>query len=187
MTYSTFLANHGWQEINLFDNTVDLDRYLLWGHLTEPHARHTKGVCQYLYQNPDIDYLNPAIAKMLVSAVFDEHTYSLNMMLGKLFDMIYWIPLDATITKWNQYPILPDKLGGDDLTNYFFKENNIDLIITPDCRINVAKERDLQFRKIISDYKNLYYNNYQKLVKNFIEPDLIKYQTVLKFFEAKYL
>lgn len=187
MTYSTFLANNGWQEINLFDNTLNLNQYVLWGHLTDPHARHTKGVCQYLYLNPDIDYLNPTIAKMLVSAVFDEHTYSLSMMLGKLFDTVYWIPIDAKITKWNQYPVPPEKLSGDDLTNYFFKDNNIDLTITSNNRINVATERDYQFRKVISDYKNLYYDNYQKLVKNFLEPDLFKYQKVLKFFEEKYL
>ena len=168
MTYSTFLANNGWQEINLFDNNLDLTQYKLWGHITDPQIRHTRGIAQYLKINPEIDINEPTIARMLVSGVFDEHTYSLNMMLGSVFYFpIYWIPLDAQITKWNAYPTEPTQLNGDDLTNDFFKENNVDLIITIHDRLNTSSSSELAIRQKIEDCKKIYHENYQKLFKNF--------------------
>jgi hypothetical protein len=55
-------------------------------------------VAEFLCQNPDIDYNNPMIGKMLVTGVFDSHTYSIHMMLGDLIKYpIKWIPLDIKI------------------------------------------------------------------------------------------
>lgn len=185
MTYSTFLERNGWSEVNIFENSLNFDQLTMWGHLTDPHNRHTKGVEQYIRINKDCDITNPIVAKMLVSAVFDEHTYSINMMLGKyLHYPIKWIPLDADIVKYNAYPMPIQTLTGDDLTNDFFKEHGINLTITNADRKNVTSDKTT--RHIIQELKQTYYANYQKLVKNFLEPDLILYANVVNEYRKKY-
>ena len=184
-TYSTFLARHGWAEINLFENNLDLNSMILWGHITDPHQRHTKGVAQYITDNENIDINDPVIGRMLVSAVFDEHTYSLSMMLSTLWHLnICWIPLDTEITWWHPYPKSQQQLSGDDLTNLWFLEQGLDLKITLQDRRNVGNIRDLY--ESINHYKEKYNLNYQKLVKNFLEPDLILYNRTVDYFRKKY-
>ena len=189
LTYSNLLERNGWEQIDLFDSNIRYSDYLLWGHLTEPNTRHTKGVSQYLIMNPDIDLSNPGINEMLVSGVFDEHTYSLNMMLGSLFSLpIYWIPLDATIRNFN-HPGSRDQLvicDGDALTNNFFMEHDIDIKVTLSDRRNEATKEERQIRDRINEWKQVYNNNYQKLVKNFLEPDILEYNETLKKFRLKY-
>ena len=185
MTYSEFLKRHGWQEIDLFENNLNLNEMILWGHLTEPHHRHTRGVEEYILAN-SIDIREETIEKLLVSAVFDEHTYSLSMMLGSLWYLpIHWIPLDTTITKWNQHPCPPEHLNGDDLTNLFFQEQEIDLKITLQDRLHVST--DFKIRDHIKELKEKYYNNYQKLVKNFLQQDLMLYTKTVNDYNKKYL
>jgi hypothetical protein len=185
MTYSKLLGQHGWSHINLFESDLNFEEYFIWGHLTNPENRHTKGLTQYLKLNPGLSIDTHSISKLLVSAVFDEHTYSLNMMLGKLMHLpIHWIPLDAKITDWLNVP--HKELSGDDLTNEFFKEHNLDITVRKEDRQNVSNDKDLSVQQRIKEYKIMYNENYQKLVKNFLEPDIILYNTVVKKFERKY-
>jgi hypothetical protein len=184
-TYTAFLVQHGWTEINLFENNLNLSDYIIWGHITDPHARHTKGVEKYLLDNPDIDIDNPKIGKMLVSGVFDEHTYSLSMMLSSVWNQpIFWIPLDVNIIKWNLHPVEPETLNGDDLTNDFFKEHNLNLKITIQDRKNIIGNTIT--RNKINALKEKYSSNYNKLIKNFLEPDLILYDKTVETFRNKY-
>jgi hypothetical protein len=126
------------------------------------------------------------IEKLLVSGVFDEHTYSLSMMLGSLWHLpIHWIPLDATITKWNQFPEPPQELNGDDLTNLFFQSQEIDLKITLQDRLHVST--DFKIRDYIKQLKEKYHTNYQKLVKNFLQQDLMLYAKTVNDLNKKYL
>lgn len=185
MTYSEFLKRHGWQEIDLFENDLNLNEMTLWGHLTDPHYRHTRGVEQYLLVN-SIDVREEKIEKLLVSGVFDEHTYSLSMMLGPLWYLpIHWIPLDAKIKQWNQPVRPPKELNGDDLTNLFFQEQKIDLKITLEDRLHVST--DFEIRDYIKDLKEKHHNNYQKLVKNFLQQDLMLYDKTVSDYNKKYL
>ena len=185
MTYSEFLKRHGWQEIDLVENQLNLNQMILWGHLTEPHHRHTRGVEQYVLAN-SINVREEKIEKFLVSGVFDEHTYSLSMMLGPLWYLpIHWIPLDAKITKWNQYPQPPEELNGDDLTNLFFQEQGIDLKITLGDRLHVST--NFEIRDYINELKQKHYSNYQKLVKNFLQQDLMLYTKIVNDYNKKYL
>lgn len=185
MTYSTFLKRHGWIEINLFENNLDLNSMCLWGHITDPHQRHTKGVAQYIKNNKNIDINNAVVGQMLVSGVFDEHTYSLSMMLSTLWHLdIHWIPLDAEITWWHPYPTPQQQLSGDDLTNLWFLEQGLDLKITLQDRQNVGSTQDLY--KIINHYKAKHNADYQALVKNFLEPDLILYNNTVDYYRKKY-
>ena len=184
MTYSEFLKRHGWQEIDLFENNLNLNEMILWGHLTEPHHRHTRGVEQYLLSN-SIYFRDEKIEKLLVSGVFDEHTYSLSMMLGPLWYLpIHWIPLDAKIKNWHQSVRPPVELNGDDLTNLFFQEQGIDLKITLEDRLHVST--NFKIRDYIKDLKEKYNNNYQKLVKNFLQQDLMLYTKIVGDYNKKY-
>ena len=183
-TFGTLLSRHGWQEINLFENNLDLSKYLLWAHITEPTQRHTRGVHQYLKSNPDIDINNPIIEKLLVSGVFDEHTYSLSMMLGPIWYLpIYWIPLDAQITVWNTYP--KKILVGDDLTNHFFQEQGLDIQVTKKDHLNVGKNSK-EIRDKINNLKIKHVSQWNKISKNFLELDIIKYCQTVDFFQNKY-
>ena len=185
MTYSTLLKKHGWQEINFFENDLDYSKFVLWGHLTEPNVRHTNGLVQYLKLNPDINIDDQTVAKMLISGVFDEHTYSLNMMLGALFSLpIHWIPLDVSIM---DYRNVDNKVyNGDDLTNEFFKENNIDITISIKDRLNVSNSYDAMLKDQVREYKQVFDENYQKILKNFLEPDILLYTRTLKKYRIRY-
>ena len=185
MTYSTLLKKHGWQEINFFENDLDYSKFVLWGHLTEPNVRHTNGLVQYLKLNPDINIDDQTVAKMLISGVFDEHTYSLNMMLGALFSLpIHWIPLDVSII---DYRNVDNKVyNGDDLTNEFFKENNIDITISIKDRLNVSNSYDAMLKDQVREYKQVFDENYQKILKNFLEPDILLYTRTLKKYRIRY-
>ena len=186
MTYSTFLSRQGWERINLFDNDLDLNQHLLWAHITEPVLRHTRGLEQYLKVNPDIDINQEQVARILISGVFDEHTYSLSMMLAPIWYLpIYWIPLDATITKWNRWPQPPEQLDGDALTNHFWQEQGLDLCITAQDRLNVSVGPKVM-RDRIQRLKITYQDNWNKIMKNFLELDVRKYHEVLDFFQRKY-
>jgi len=190
ITHNTFLAAHGWDYVNLFDPLLDLSQYKIFAHITDPEVRHTKGITQYLRLNPDISLDNPQVAKLLVSGVFDEHTYSVSMMLGPIWDLpIHWIPLDATIKDHQPYePFDPNRhlYSGNDLTNQFFKENGLDLVIERDRRMNVATADELELRKQIEHYKKVYETNYHSLQKNFLERDIVQYRQVIDQYQQKF-
>jgi hypothetical protein len=190
-TFRTLCERAGWKEFNLFDNNINLSQCVLWGHITEPEARHTKGLSTHLTDNPDFleRFMgnDPLFERMLVTGVFDAHTYSLHMTLGPLISLpIHWIPLDATITKWNPYPQAPEVLDGNALTNDFFREQGIDLHVTKKDIFYVNREKHKEVREKINYLKKLYHEPYQQLVKHFLEPDQILYTKVLKHFTEKY-
>jgi len=185
-TFRTLLLNNGWEEFNLFDTTIDLSKCFIWGHITNPFNRHTKGLSTFLQDDhPDIDIDNPSVGKLLVSGVFDGHTYSISMTLGHMFNLpIHWIPLDAKITDYRSTP--PRILSGNDLTNDFFKSHNLGLHVT-DADIRWRKAtRHKETREKIEQLKKQHNDLYQQLVKHILEPDLLLYNKVVLEFEQKY-
>ena len=186
-TFSTFLAKHGYREVNLFDIDVDFEKLNLWGHVTDPLVRHTKGVAEYLSLNPDVDYTDPVIGRMLVSGMFDTHTYTINMMLGPLIKYpIRWIPLDEKITKFNQYPVPLQILNGDDLTNEYFDEQGLEFRVSESDHINLATDNDLRLREEVDKLKKIYHEEYKQLIKNVLEADLLLYHKTLADYREKY-
>ena len=194
MSYTSLLSDHGWQEKNLFRKDLDLKNMVLWGHISDPEARHTKGLSQYLYNNPDINYLDPNVAKLLVSAVFDEHTYSISMMLGNIFDLpIHWIPLDreyvdfrnSADNNWTKKTV-----NADYLTHMWFQENGIDIDISEIPRLNQARadkkdDTRLKIRETINQYKDQFPDCYHKIQKNFLQRDIIKYRDAVNTYAWK--
>jgi hypothetical protein len=184
MTFTGLLENNGWEWFNFYENDLDLNDYFLWGHLTDPNKRHTRGVEQYLRNNPDIDFTNTSIERMLVSAVFDQHGYSVHMILGHLaFLPIYWIPLDASIINWNGSGQV---LNGNDLTNDFFNEHDLNLEVTSADIRNESVPSSKKMQEHIRMLKEKYVENYNCLVGNFLDSDIILYNKVVKQFQIKY-
>ena len=186
-TFSKFLNNHGYEEVNLFDIDVDFKKINLWGHITDPLVRHTKGVAEYLSLNPDVDYTNPVIGRMLISGMFDCHTYTIHMMLGHLINYpINWIPLDEKIVKFNQYPVPSQVLDGDDLTNAYFEEQELEFRVSRLDHMNTANDDDKKYREEVVKLKEIYPEEYKNLVKNVLEADLLLYHKTLTLYREKY-
>lgn len=185
MTFTGLLLSHGWKWVNFFENDLDFKDYILWGHLTEPNMRHTKGVEQYLRNNPDININDPQIAKILVSGVFDQHGYSVHMTLGHMiFHSITWIPLDAKIVDWNNGGTRI--LNGNDLTNEFFKQHNIDIVVDDSSIRNKTSTVQKEIQNQIKNLKQLYETNYNSVVGNFLDSDILLYNRIVKQYEIKY-
>jgi len=186
-TFSKFLKNHGYEEVNLFDLDIDFKKLNLWGHITNPLVRHIKGVAEYISLNPDVDYINPVIGRMLVSGMFDCHTYTIHMMLGHLINYpINWIPLDEKITKFNQYPVPSQILNGDDLTNAYFEQQGLEFRVSRLDHMNTANDHDLKLRAEVSKLTEIYPEEYKGVVKNVLEADLLLYHKTLTDYRAKY-
>ena len=182
-TFRSLLIPHGWQEINLFDTEIDLTKCIVWGHITDPQKRHTKGLSTYLVKdNPDIDIYHPSVEKILVSGVFDSHTHSISMILGHLYDKlnIQWIPLDARIFDHNT----GRTLDGNDLTNHFFQQHDLDLRVTEVLHSRSKQEKEV--RDHIDRLKIKYHDHYQQVVKHIIEPDMMLYNRVVMEWEKKF-
>lgn len=161
-TYGAFFESNGWTKTDLFYNELDLDNTKFFGHITEPNQRHTKGLAQYLINTNQVPLINHELSHLLVSGVFDEHCYSIHMMIPHLIHRVQWIPLDYT---WRHF-------DGTFLTNRFFKENNLNLYYNDTNRLNVADAKKQFIYKRINELKIHHNEDYQKLVKNFLEPDI---------------
>jgi hypothetical protein len=186
-TFMELLFKHGYKEVNLFDTDLDISKLNIWGHITDPLKRHTRGISEYLEQNPDIDYKNPIVGKMLVSGMFDVHMYTIHHMLGPLIKYpITWIPLDATIKKFNQYPTEPELLTGNDLTNLYFQEQEFGFRVKDSDRRNTATEETVKVREYIDELKEIHKKEYADLVKNVLEADMILYHNTLINYYKKY-
>ena len=179
MTYQELLSKNGWERVDLFDASLDLPNKRLWAHITNPEYRHTRGVETYLSYHPEMDIDDPKTMQMLLSGVFDEHTYSLSMMLGPIFYLpIHWIPLDLRIPGLS--------LTGDDFTNIFFKENGIDIVITEADWRNKIHPSNIPVREKIQNYKLAHPEVVSKLNKNFLGQDRAKYYEVFNQYRVKY-
>jgi hypothetical protein len=188
-TYSNFLAKHGWEYVMLTDDhsILDLSKCVIWGHITEPFKRHTKGVVEYLRAHPELDIDNSDVARLLVSGVYDCHTYTLSMIYAPLIRYdIEWIPLDHDIVNYLEYP--HKTLSGDDLTNNFFKEHNLGISITAqDHKWRLGNDpSELVLREKIDKLKEAYSEDFIDLRGNIIEHDVLLYNKAIEKMRRKY-
>ena len=188
-TYGSFLQDRGWKYVMLTDESLDIDlsKCVIWGHISDPFKRHTKGVVEYLRLHPSTDIDNPAIAKLLVSGVYDCHTYTLNMIYGPIIHMdIHWIPLDHEIVNHLVYPSVA--MTADDLTNDFFKEHNLNLHISPEFHrwrlSQIPEEQDM--RKKVDQLKEVYSKDFIDLSGNVLENDVMLYNRAIEKLRKKY-
>jgi hypothetical protein len=165
MSWTHVLDNMGWEEQDLYIPRQPLDDLVFFGLLREPEHRHTLGLVQYL-KNERLEHLlkDEFFQRILVSAVFDEHTYNIHSM----------VPSD--IIKRTNWFILDDQhYNYEQLVRNFLRQHNVDLPAVP--RINVSSVRDKQLQTQINELKVKHYDSHQKLAKNFLGSDLRLYRT----------
>jgi hypothetical protein len=193
-TFSNLCEKNGWDEINLLDAHLDLTDKVIWAHITDPEERYIKGIIQYLILNPSLSIDDPALGRLLVSGVFDVHTYSLNMLMGpKIVLPINWIPLDCPITDYRIVQHNKPIYNGDKLTNIFFEEYGIDLWVTEQDHLNVTASKPIEEvairialkEKVIAN-RQMYRKNYNQVLANFLLPDILLYRKVCDQYKEKY-
>ena len=191
-TFSSLLNQHGWGEIDLTTTELDLNTVRLWGHITHPMKRHTKGLAEFISINPDINFNDPVMAKILVNGIFDSHTSSISMLLQSIFYLpIYWIPLDATIVNFaSRLP--PFNMNGNDLTNDFFKENGIDIQVSDSDILNKSSDNNYELRYQIDELKKTFHSESEFVKLNgesiaaAFNQDMLLYFEVVNRFNNKY-
>lgn len=165
MSWSCTLGAMGWEEQDLYIPRQPLDDLVFFGLLREPDQRHTQGLVQYL-KNQRLEHLlaDEFFQRILVSAVFDEHTYNIHSMVpSDIIQRTNWFVLDDRYYNCEQ------------LVRNFLQQHNVDLPPVP--RINVSSDRDKQLQTQINELKVKHHNLHQKLAKNFLGSDLRLYRT----------
>ena len=72
----------GWVAEDLQNPKTDINQLEFFGFLRCPSKRHTMGVVEYLHQTQQLELLyNEQVNHLLVSAVFDQHSYTITQML----------------------------------------------------------------------------------------------------------
>ena len=165
MSWAHVLDNLGWEEQDLYIPRQPLDDLVFFGLLREPDRRHTQGLAQYL-KNQKLEHLlkDEFFQRILVSAVFDEHTYNIHSM----------IPSDI-IKRTNWFIIDHQHYNYEQLVRNFLQQHNVDLPPVP--RINVSSDQHKQLQTKINELKIKHHDSHQKLAKNFLGSDLRLYRT----------
>jgi hypothetical protein len=165
MSWSHTLDQMGWEEQDLYIPRQPLDNLEFFGLLREPDHRHTLGLVQYL-KNENLEHLvdDEFFQRILVSAVFDEHTYNIHSMIpSDIIQRTTWFIMDHQHYDYHN------------LVRNYLRQHNIDLPQVP--KINVSSARNKQFQMRINELKVKHYNSHQKLAKNFLGLDLRLYRT----------
>lgn len=165
MSWSRALGAMGWEEQDLYIPRQPLDDLVFFGLLREPDQRHTQGLAQYL-KNERLEHLlqDEFFQRILVSAVFDEHTYNIHSLVpSHIIQRTNWFVLDDQYYDYEQ------------LVRNFLQQHNVALPPVP--RINVSSSRDKQLQTQINELKVKHHDSHQKLAKNFLGSDLRLYRT----------
>lgn len=186
-SYSKLLEQHNWTKVDLLRDDIDFDRVKIWAHITDPNDRHTRGLSEYLLDNQDIDYKSPIVGKLLVSGVFDEHHYSVHMLMSPFMNRtIHWIPIDHEFVDWRVHPSQRQPINGNDLTNMFFAEHGIDIVVPKNYRLYQATQAHQEIRNHIVIWKETYKRNFQKIMTHFLDADVLLYNSVLDQYRKKF-
>jgi len=168
-TWQHVFNNLGWTKEDLFNPTVDLTQLTFFGFLRNPEKRHTMGIVEYLCRTKQWELLNDnSVNKLLVSAVFDEHSYSVSQMIP---DSI----LDRTIF----FIIDQNYYNYETLVKNFLDEHGVQ--ITQDIpRLFEAGEQNKLMRKQLDNLKLQYPKESGYLIKNFLDQDMKLYDKHLE-------
>jgi hypothetical protein len=168
-TWQQVFDNQGWIKEDLFNPSVDLKQLKFFGFLRNPERRHTMGIVEYLLRTGQRELLDDErVNKLFVSAVFDEHSYSVSQMIpDSILDRTTFFILDQA---YYNYEIL---------VKNFLNEN--DVTITQDIpRLWVANEIKKSMRKQLDILKRLHPESNGYLVKNFLDQDMKLYRKHLE-------
>ena len=160
--------NLGWQTEDLFQPQVDIQQLEFFAFLRWPAVRHTMGVVEYLLQTDQVDLLyNTQANHLLVSAVFDQHSYTVSQM----------IPADVVSrTTW----FIIDQIGYDYeiLVKNYLHSHGVEIAVpVPRISDNIPATR--QARIDLERLKQQHATDFHRLQKNFLAADIQLYRRTL--------
>jgi hypothetical protein len=160
--------NLGWIKEDLFNPQVDLAQLKFFGFLREPQKRHTMGIVEYLCKTNQRQLLNDEkVNRLFVSAVFDQHSYSVCQMIpDSILDRTTFFALDQTYYNY------------ETLLKNFLDEHGVQL--TQDIpRLWAAEQDKREMRTQLDSLKLQHLEDNAYLVKNFLDRDMILYRQTL--------
>jgi len=164
-TWQHVFDNLGWIKEDLFKPTTDLAQLKFFGFLRDPQKRHTMGVVEYLCRTEQQELLSDErVNKLFVSAVFDQHSYSVCQMIpDSILDRTTFFCIDQ---RYHNYEIL---------VKNFLDAHGVE--ITQDIpRLYAAGEDKKAMRKQLDDLKLQYPEARGLLAKNFLDLDTNLYR-----------
>jgi hypothetical protein len=168
-TWQQVFDNLGWIREDLFNPTVDLAQLKFFGFLRNPEKRHTMGVVEYLCRTNQRQLLNDdKVNRLLVSAVFDEHSYSVCQMIpDSVLERTTFFILDQTYYNY------------ETLVKNFLDEHGVQL--TQDIpRLWTAEQDKREMRTQLDSLKLQHPEASGYLVKNFLDQDMKLYDRHLE-------
>jgi hypothetical protein len=156
--------NLGWQKENLFHPQVDIQQLKFFGFLRWPAVRHTMGVVEYLEQTDQLALLkNSQVNRLLVSAVFDQHSYTVSQMIpADIIERTTWFLIDQLYYNYEQ------------LVKNYLHSHGVEIAI-PVPRLSDSRSTTQQARIILLELKQHYSDDHARLEKNFLDADVQLY------------
>jgi hypothetical protein len=164
-SWSRVFENIGWEKQDLYIPTVDLNSLEFFGFIQDPEKRHTAGIVKYLEDEKLFHLMDDKLyQRLLVSACFDEHSYSLHSMIpDSIINKAHWFVMDHDI--FNYETLVKNYLGTHGVT------------VSSVPRLNQSTQEIREARAKIQQLKQQYTSSHSKLAKNFLGADLRLYRT----------
>ena len=163
-TFVNFFASKGWRFQDLDSCSEDM---ILFGHIQDPHIRHTKGVIEFFLKFK-VDIKTADNCMLLVAiGMFDVHSYPISTLYPNHYQRIQWIPMGKGKFSCNQ------------LTNVFFHRNGIDLKVPEDHVLHKSPQWLLDVQERINRIKVEHAGRYQEMVYYFMMEDLRLYSEAI--------
>jgi hypothetical protein len=176
-TYNHFFREMGWIEVTMH-KILENKNLKLFSYIQNPDIRHTKAICQWLITNDGLDYLDNRKHRKLMcivcSTILDTHSLPIAITHFDILDRINWIPLDFNL------------INSNELTNLFFKENNLDFKINDSYNRHLGTEKIEFYKKINKIKENFIDNTAKKHLEDLLHIDTKLWKNTIKYYEEKY-
>lgn len=150
----------GWVKEDLFNSDTNLENLTFFGFLRNPEYRHTMGVVEYLKKTDQQQLLyDTSVNKLFVSAVFDQHSYSVSQMIP-----------DSILNRTTFFIIDQTYYNYETLVKRFLNHHGVTIDFEIP-RIYTAEESIKTMRQKLQELKITYPEAHGFLTKNFLDCD----------------
>jgi hypothetical protein len=155
----------GWIKEDLYQPQVDIAQLEFFGLLRWPDIRHTMGVIEYLEQTDQLSLLhNVRFRQLLVSAVFDQHSYTVSHM----------IPVDI-VERTTWFIMYQSYYNYEVLVRNYLHSHGVEIAV-PVPRITTSRPSTDQSRIDLTRLKQQWPEDHARLIKNFLDADAQLYK-----------